>query len=592
MARLAEKSSKAEGSRGGGSIPDFPKFSPQFANNPGAQETNAAIQRWNDLMKRRWVLLDEDLTRRFKLEAGFDDSIVALTARIETEESVRAAADSALALSITTLEATVTVGFTTLTASVVTLQSAMATANGYLESRWTVQVTAGPIVTGMTLYSASGPDTDVSYIAFQADRFQINTASGGNKQLFSATSTAVKLGDVLTVDLAGQKIYIGGGTFANSGTAFYVDASSNFSLGDKLSWNGSTLSITGAITATTGTIGGWTIGATTISANNAVLSSAGHLVLGTSNDVVYLSATDATYRMWIGNVTAGSASFSVTKAGALFSNSGTVGGFTLASDNLSAGSGATRVQLDTNGDIGLLIGTTSPGPYIQICRLSTYHRLQIANSSGTIVASVSDSAAGGSLYVSDGVLVGNGNSGTPSMRFATDLDTGFYLQGTNAIGIAIGAQAAGFFSAYRYTWTNSTVTGIVGVDTSNSKFEIGTTTNHGVRFYTNNSLRGEITNGGLFDWDGAMDLAGTLSISGTQVVTSRQSGVSDGPTDASGGMGTGDDFSGGDTVDKASLTSVVNTHGAKLNSFATKINAIGTAVNTVIDRLQTHGLIS
>ena len=89
-----------------------------------------------------------------------------------------------------------------------------------------------------------------------------------------------------------------------------------------------------------------------------------------------------------------------------------------------------------------------------------------------------------------------------------------------------------------------------------------------------------------------MDLAGTLSISGTQVVTSRQSGVSDGPTDASGGMGTGDDFSGGDTVDKASLTSVVNTHGAKLNSFATKINAIGTAVNTVIDRLQTHGLIS
>lgn len=398
MSRLTEKSSKAEGSRGAGSIPDFPKFAPRLANAPGGQETNAAIQRWNDLMKRRWVLLGEDLSRKFSIMAGFDDSIVALTARIETEESVRASADSALALSISTLEATVTTGLSTLTASVVTLQSAMATANGYLEARWTLQVTAGPIVTGMTLFSASGADTDVSYIAFQADRFQINTASGGNKQLFSATASAVKLGDVLTVDLAAKKVFIGAGSFASSGTPFYVDDSANFSLGDKLSWDGAVLTIIGAITATVGAIGGWSLGVTTISANDAVLSSTGYLALGTSNNIVYLSAVDATYRLWIGNATAGSAAFSVTKAGALFSNSGTIGGFTIGATSLVAGSGNTYVAAHANGSLGFIVGDYVGGAsFGQFLSNSGNPTLILHNSASAAVASLSVNSAYGQL---------------------------------------------------------------------------------------------------------------------------------------------------------------------------------------------------
>lgn len=75
--------------------------------------------------------------------------------------------------------------------------------------------------------------------------------------------------------------------------------------------------ISGSITATTGTIGGWTIGATTLTGGNATLDSAGKLTLGTGNNIVILDANDATYRLAIGNATYASAPFRVDKAGAV-----------------------------------------------------------------------------------------------------------------------------------------------------------------------------------------------------------------------------------------------------------------------------------
>ena len=61
--------------------------------------------------------------------------------------------------------------------------------------------------------------------------------------------------------LAADKIYIGTGTVNNANTAFYVDDSGNFSLKDKLYWNGTTLAIngggtfSGALSAASGTNG-------------------------------------------------------------------------------------------------------------------------------------------------------------------------------------------------------------------------------------------------------------------------------------------------------------------------------------------------
>lgn len=94
--------------------------------------------------------------------------------------------------------------------------------------------------------------------------------------------------------------------------------------------------VSGNINATTGFIGGWTINATTITGGDATLDSTGVITLGTGNNIVKLSAVDSTYRVWVGNATAASAPFSVTKAGAISATSGTIGGNALSSTTISS----------------------------------------------------------------------------------------------------------------------------------------------------------------------------------------------------------------------------------------------------------------
>ena len=55
------------------------------------------------------------------------------------------------------------------------------------------------------------------------------------------------------IDGNAKKLYQGTGTHNNTNTGFYMDSSGNFSLGDKLVWNGSSLTVTGAINITSGT---------------------------------------------------------------------------------------------------------------------------------------------------------------------------------------------------------------------------------------------------------------------------------------------------------------------------------------------------
>lgn len=101
-----------------------------------------------------------------------------------------------------------------------------------------------------------------SQVIFTVDRFLIY-ANGVPTPMFALDATGVRLGNVLVVNTPGRKIYIGAGTYANANTPFYVDTLGNFSLGDSFVWDAETdtLTITGIINATSGTIGGFTIGA-------------------------------------------------------------------------------------------------------------------------------------------------------------------------------------------------------------------------------------------------------------------------------------------------------------------------------------------
>lgn len=134
------------------------------------------------------------------------------------------------------------------------------------------------------------------------------TLDAGNKQL---------LFDLATAPLTGKGIFIG-----LSGGVYQFRAGDPD--GDYILWNGTDLSITGAFNATSGTIGGWSIDATSIkdAAGLVGLSSA-----VTAGDDI---------RFWAGHATPASAPFSVTEAGALKAQSGIIGGWAITATTLSS----------------------------------------------------------------------------------------------------------------------------------------------------------------------------------------------------------------------------------------------------------------
>ena len=143
-------------------------------------------------------------------------------------------------------------------------------------------------------------------------------------------------GSQMQIDSTDQSIRAGQ-TAYDTGTGFWVgidDTTPKLSIGNsagnKLTWNGTTLSITGTLTATVGTIGGWTIGAT------ALTSGSGATTVG-------LDSGGTNPALYAGNATPASAPFRVTNAGALTATnatitgsvtatSGTIGGFSIGSD--------------------------------------------------------------------------------------------------------------------------------------------------------------------------------------------------------------------------------------------------------------------
>lgn len=373
---------------------------------------------------------------------------------------------------------------------------ARVTADGFLSAKYTLTVVAGDVITGFNITSASGPGANVSNVSWTADQFLIYSGTT-KKQMFYADGVQdkVRLANLLTVDGALGAVYVkstaGAGSFNSAGTTWYVDSSgglARMSLGTKFVWDGTNLTIDGGITATTGTIGGWTISSTTLSKNNAVLDSAGQLVLGTANDVVYLSATDATYRIWIGNATAGAASFRVTKtgtmtavngvfSGAITSTSGTIGGFTLAATSLSAGAGTNAVALystpsggnfiqlgdpagaamllgnsfiningsDTNAHV--IIGVSANSGSLFLVNSSNASVIEMFASTGIITAT-GFSGSGVSLTslnasnISSGtltnrlVLLPDGNAGAPGLAFNSDPDTGLWWSSSGTMNFA------------------------------------------------------------------------------------------------------------------------------------------------------------
>lgn len=148
------------------------------------------------------------------------------------------------------------------------------------------------------------------------------------------TGTAIATAD----GLVGMSSAVTAGTDWRIWAGHATPASAPFRVDETGAMWATNATITGTVTATLGAIGGFTIAATTLTATNLILDSANQKIsLGSGNDIIIMNAADATYRLWIGHATAGSAPFRVTKAGALTATSGTLGGWTIDATSIYCG---------------------------------------------------------------------------------------------------------------------------------------------------------------------------------------------------------------------------------------------------------------
>ena len=107
--------------------------------------------------------------------------------------------DFASTSSVTTLSALVGNSASEgLRADIITNASTIATVEGYAESRYSLNVAAGNVVTGMSILAANGSTTNVSEIKFQADKFIINSASS-NLTPFSISGGVIQINGQLNV---------------------------------------------------------------------------------------------------------------------------------------------------------------------------------------------------------------------------------------------------------------------------------------------------------------------------------------------------------------------------------------------------------
>ena len=123
----------------------------------------------------------------------------------------------------------------------------------------------------------------------------------------------------------------------------------------------SNANITGTVRASSGQIGGFTIGATALTATNIVANSSGFVSVGSGNNVAVISGADTNYRIWAGNSAPASANFVVDKAGNV-----TASGTLYASNanitgaiNATSGSFSGTVTATTGRIGGFTIGATA-----------------------------------------------------------------------------------------------------------------------------------------------------------------------------------------------------------------------------------------
>jgi len=262
---------------------------------------------------------------------------------------------------------------------------------------------------------------------------QFVSGSAGNLEISSSNFHLQAAGDV---SMSGN-IRASGGTiagwtlapdrFAGGGDDEYIALipETGIQLGNTVFAN-APFSVTneGVLKATSGTIGGFTLGTNTFTATDFTIDPSGKSIsLGSGTNIFVV---DGDVGLQLGHGTFGSAPFSVTKAGVLKATSGTVGGWTLGSETIVGSNLTLRSSgiIETNdfasGVKGFRLDSAGNGS-------AEFENITIRGTLSTAVFEKETvNAVGGQLYVANStVITGSTNISASATTMSVVNVTGF-----------------------------------------------------------------------------------------------------------------------------------------------------------------------
>ena len=134
--------------------------------------------------------------------------------------------------------------------------------SGYIKMNANPRDTATPFMdiverTGSGLYDVAlrARIGDLSGLAGNSKVFGSSNPGFGlaTDNVFLQGGIIARTGSIGGIEMEAGKLYVGVGTHGNSNTGFYIDSGSKFSLGDKLTWDGSSLIVRGQLRLESGT---------------------------------------------------------------------------------------------------------------------------------------------------------------------------------------------------------------------------------------------------------------------------------------------------------------------------------------------------
>ena len=216
--------------------------------------------------------------------------------------------------------------------------------------------------------------------------YRLSLKSASNSLLWNGTSLTINGGGTFSGALSAATGTFNGSIRIGSGESVFTADTSGIYLGNE-TFGSAEFSVTpaGVLKATSGTIGGWTLGATTLTGGAAILNSGGSISIGTGANIFKAE----TQGISLGNAAFGSAPFRVTAAGDLFASNAIISGSVNATSGKIGGwNVSTNAIVDSTNKLKL----NASRPAIEIFDTSGIVRVDISNNtslSSTTAGSVS-----------------------------------------------------------------------------------------------------------------------------------------------------------------------------------------------------------